>query len=466
MHLIARLRAANWNKIALVFFPIMTALLAGRLVSSESYKILALLLFSGAVLVLYLTHFEFFILFVLILNQELFNFLPREPLGSATYQDLLYVVLLTTGGWYFLRKKAVDKKNFSLMVIAFLGIVTVAVFNSYFQGQPILLGLKAAKGNFLFLFYFVFLTKNIDTKKLFRIIVITGVVLAAANNIQYIFFGELKIFQYSQALERAGQLRFLIGDFFTIFAPIIALSEYLTARKKAYLLAFIYMLGTVVVQGKTRGVIWGFLATILLLLYFSKRINFAKTVLIGVPVASILIWLGPAIQSSFVSEIYDLTKREFSEKSGNVGIRFEAYEYYFGEIRKSPFIGRGIWNEAFDAYLGDNPENMEEKGIFLSDIGMMDIFFRYGLMGIIWLLLLFKIIYKLTFMSAVRLKEQISLAIIGYFVFCFSTMPTLNCLLSLRTTVYLALILVLIDQQNRASQDHEERLEIRMLPSS
>jgi hypothetical protein len=207
----------------------------------------------------------------------------------------------------------------------------------------------------------------------------------------------------------------------------------------------------VIIQGKTRAVIWGFLVTLLLLLYLAKRINFRKTVLIGVPLMSFIIWIGPAIQSSFISEIYDLTKREFSEKSGNVGIRFDAYEYYFGEIRKSPLIGRGIWSDSFDAFLGDNPQNMEHKGLYLSDIGITIIIFHFGLMGVIWLLILFKKIYKSAFIGIGKLKENISAGLVGYFIFGLVTMPTLNCFLSLGTIIYLALVLALFNQQSYAS---------------
>lgn len=427
----------------------MIAILVGRLITSESYKFLLLLLFLSGVLLLYLKQVELFILFVLIINGEFFYLLPHEPLGRANYQDLLYIVLLITGAWYFLREKKYLEANFDIWIIAFMLILLVGVFNSHFHGQPFLLSIKAGKDYYLLLFYFVFRARNINMKKLFKLVVITGVFLALLNNIQYIFFGELKIFHVSRSLERAGQLRFLIGDFFTIFSPIIALGEYLKEKKKVYLIAFIYMIATVVMQGKTRAVIWGLMATTLLLLYYSKQISFLKAFFICVPLFTLFIWLGPYIRSTFIGEIYEETKYEIGQKAGNVGIRFDAYDYYFGEIMKSPVIGRGIWNLAFS---GDNPEDMSAKGFHLDDIGMTRLFFHFGLIGAIWLLIILAKVYKLAFFSLEKLKENIHYGLIGYFVFSIFTMLTLNSFSHRRTIIYFMLVLALLSQSNHSDQ--------------
>lgn len=453
MHVTMEIRTANWRKIALILFSVIVAFQVARLIAFESYQYLFLLLFSAMVLILYLKQFEFFILLMLIINHEFFYLLPGGLAERENFQDLLYIALLIIGVWYFFREKKQNEINFNIMIISFLLIAIFGVFNSYFHGQPLVLGLKAAKGYFLILFYFVFMAKNINVQKLFGLIVITGVLLALINNIQYIFFGKLDIFYFSRELERAGQLRFLIGDFFTIFSPIIALGEYLKAKKKMYLIAFIYMIGTVIVQGKTRAVIWGFVVAILLMLYFSKQINFIKAIFIGVPLFALSIWLMPAIKSTFVGEFYELTKYEVRQKEGNVGIRLDAYDYYFRETIKSPIIGRGIWN---DTFRGNNPEDMKYKGLHLSDIGITSLFFHFGLLGAIWLLMLLAKIYKLSFISIKILKENIHYGIIGYFIFSIATFLTLNCLVHRRNIIYLVLVLALLSQLNYSDQKSQK----------
>jgi hypothetical protein len=424
--------------------------MVSRVLTSESYKLLILFLFFVGVLLLYLKQMELFILFVLILNQEFFFLLPRESLiGTVNFQDFLYTVLFITGGWYFLREKRQNKANFDTWIIAFMFIIFLGVFYSYFHGQPLILSIKAAKPYFLVLFYFVFMGRNINTKKLFRFVVITGVFLALLNNIQYIYYGELRIFYASSNMERAGQLRFLIGDFFTIFSPIIALGEYLKAKKKIYLIASIYMIGTVFIQGKTRAVMGGLIVTILLLFYFSKRISFLKAFLIGIPLFTIFIWLGPHIRPTFIEEILKDTKYEFGRKTGNVGIRFNAYDYFFGEIMKSPIVGRGIWNESFK---GDNPEDMSVKGYQLDDIGMTRLIFHFGLIGAIWLLIIIVKACKIAFLGLGKLRENIPYGLIGYFLFSIFTALTLNSFTHERTIIYFMLVLALLNQSNNSDQ--------------
>lgn len=453
MHIATQIKISNLGKIASILFLLIATMLIGRSIASGSYVYFLFLLFVGGVLLLYLKQVEFFILLVLILNQEFFNLVPREILGGRYFQDILYILVFLTGAWYFFRKREHEEANFSIMIFSFLLLVVVAVFNSCLQGQSVMLGLKAARGNFLILFYFVFMARSINMTKLFRLIIITGFLLILLNNIQYIFFGEIKLFHYSLEelrVERAGQMRFLLGDFFTIFSPIIALGEYLRTKKKIFLVASIYMFSIVIIQGLTRAVIWGFIATIFLLLFYAKRINFSKTVGIGIPVVALLIWLGPVIQSTVFWELFETTKYEFTEQAGNIGVRFDSYEYYIGEIAKSPIIGRGIWN---DAYEGHNPEDMKHKDIHLGDIGITGHIFHWGLLGAVWLIVIFAKIYKTAFVSIGRLKEHIHYGIIGYFIFSIVTMATLNSFTSRRTIVYLALSLALLCQSKFFKKD-------------
>src|SRR4030042_5530114 len=217
----------KWRKLAL--FPVLGlgALFLSRAVSSGLYVLLLLPLFIGGITLLFLKQMELFILVILLWNHELFYLVPNALLGGKNFQGLDYVALFATGLWYFLRDKKPNDGTFNFAVIALILISLMAVINSFFSGQPLLLGIKAAKSYFLILFYFVFVARTINTKRLFKLVIITGVILSFLNNVQYLFMGKITIFHFSGEMERAGQMRFLIGDYFTIFGPIIAFGEYL-----------------------------------------------------------------------------------------------------------------------------------------------------------------------------------------------------------------------------------------------
>jgi len=450
----AQIVTAHWRKGALILIAGLGALLLSRAIASGlSIYFLSLIGLAG-VLFLFWKQFELFILLLLIINQEFFQLLPRAFLGEERqYQGLLFLVLPLAGVWFFLFNKKQTDRNLNILVLVFAGLALIGIINSSLQGQPFMLGVKAAKGYYLILFYFVFVTRKIDVRKFSRSVVIVGLLLTLVNNVQYIYFGKLTIFNLSREMERAGQLRFLIGEMFMLYAPMLALGEYLQSKKRFYLFAFIYMLATVIIQGQTRGVIWGFAFMGLFLFYMLKKLNVMKVVLVGVPLVALFLWVGPLLQKTFLGELYELTKYEISGRQGNVGVRYDTYGYYFGEVAKSPIFGRGIWN---DAYRGNNPEDMSYKDMYLSDVGITSLFFHLGLAGAVWLCLVFARVYKFTFTAFRRIRENAPLGIVAYFVFSFATLPTLNCLLASRTTLYLALSLAILSQMDRPPNDSDQ----------
>lgn len=449
----------NWRLVTLILSLVIMPLLIGRAIASGSYLFILLFLFSCFVLFFYLKLFELFIMMTLIINHNVFYLLPVEPLGKYSYESLLLIVLFITIVVVLLmklQKKDVFHTQFGILIICLLIMSILGALRSSYLGQPLMLGLKKAIVVFSpIVFYFIFQSKKIDDQRLFNLIVVIGVCLALLNNIQYLFYGKLKLFQYTSEMVRAGHLRYLVGGFFTIFSPIVALSQYLTMGRKRFLLAFIYMLGTVVLQGQTRAVIWGFLVTGFFMFYIAKKIQLKKILYIGVPIGVLLIWFLPVIQSGRWGEFYQLTKSEITNREGNWGGRLDAYNFYFAETMKSPLMGRGIWNETFDVYLGDNPEDRGPSRFGLSDIGIMILLFRFGLIGALWLVLLLLKVYRTMFSRFGELKENVQYFVAGYFVFGLATILTIDCFTQQGVIIYLALNLALLSQMNGSARKED-----------
>jgi hypothetical protein len=409
---------------------------------------IVIVIFTAALFLLYYKDFEFFILSVLIINQEFFYLVSRTHLDVANYRDLLYILLPFLMVVYLFKRIKLPRTIF-LLILAFFIVIFIAVINATQQGQPLLLGLKAAKGYYLILYFFIFFSRPINIHRLTRIIVITGVLLMILNNIQYIAWDSIKLFEYIKDVDviRGGRRRFLMGDFFTIFAPIIALGAYLQQKKRWYLVAFLYMTATIIVQGQTRAVIFGLMVATLMLFFIGQRIR------IRVIVGALLIVAGfilfeQMLQDTFIGSLFQETRLELTQKSGNIGIRYDAYDYYWNEISQHIVIGRGIWNDAFTDY---NPEDMKYRNLHLSDIGIMNFFFHTGLIGLSWLIMLLVWVYRKNFRGFGKLHAQINYGIIGYFIFSLATMATLNCLTDRFTIIYLALALAIITQYDRSS---------------
>lgn len=419
----------------------------GKIIASSDDKFIILGLCLVGAFIIFQIDFELFIMSTLVINHEFFYLAPRDILGTANYQDILYLMLPLILSTYVVKRLASPPVFYKFIVVFFL-IIIIAVITPILQGQSLMLGLKAAKGYYLLLFYFVFVLRKIDVERLTRLIVLTGIALMILNNLQYVGWGSVQLFQYSREfdLERSGQLRFLMGDFFTIFAPIVALGAYLQQKRKWYLAAFLYMTATVFIQGQTRAVIFGLIVTTVALMYLSQRIRL-KLFIGSLALVAIFTLLEPLLQETFVSGLFQETALEISKRSGNVGIRFEGYDYYWTEISNNFLTGRGVWNEAFS---GNNPENMKDKNIFIVDVGIMGFLFHTGLLGFIWLSVLLYRVYRIHNVSIGRLRESINYWVAGYFIFSVVTLATLNCLVQRSTIIYLALALALISQYVRS----------------
>jgi len=445
----------NLRSLALIFFIGFSIVIMAWMIAFGHYKYFFLFLSIWAILFLFFKQYEFFILLLLILNQEVFFLFPQMRLiaGRQYFQDFLFGIILITGVWYFFHKRDENEINFNKYVIAFMFIIGIALAYTLLHGQPLMYGLGAARYYFFILFYFVFMSRKINVERLFKLIIIVGAILFLLNNIQYIFFGKITIFYIIREGERAGVLRFLVGGYFSTFALLITFGEYLKTRKKIYLGVAVYIFAIIALQGQTRMVVFGLVITILVMMYLAKFIDFAKILLFGVPTLVLVVWLLPVIQSSVIGKWYQLTKYEFTGRTGNIGIRFDTYEYYLSEFVKSPLIGRGVWN---DGFRENNPEDLKDLGIHLSDIGIMSVLFHFGMIGVLWLIFVFIKIYKNIFPGKDRSNNNVHYGLIGYFIYNIITMVTLNGITTRRCIIYLALVMAIVSQLKTSEPALEE----------
>jgi hypothetical protein len=436
-----------FQKAIVVFLVIGFPMVLARLILSRS-----VLLFLGAglfvilVFALYLKSFEALILFALAINEEFFLLIPRAPLGKYNFQALLYVILIVVAFLTVFLGAERRKLVFGPQVVGLFLLTVMGIANSFFHGQPAGLSLKAGLGYYLILFYFVFSSKVIDQRKLFSLMATMGVVLTFLNNLQYVFFGRLRIFDYDREMIRQGRLRFLVPEMFLIFTAIFVFAAYLSYKKKGYLWASAYMLGTILIQGQTRAHAWGLFVAVFGLLVLSKKLTVPKALALGIPALAVAVWLLPLLRNTTFGRMFELTRDELSSEKGSIAVRMETYDYYLGEIAKSPLIGRGIWNDLFDAYMGDNPEDVKYKNLHLSDVGLLSLVFHFGLLGVLWLVWLVVKAAKLMGSSLRGGGPSPLYASAGYFLCSLAAMLTLNCLTRKDSVIYLALVLVLIGQ--------------------
>jgi len=423
---------------------LLCSIFVGFLIFSSNWVTLSAAMFFLFVTFLYLNNFEGFLLLFLVLNENLFYVIPYN---TFSYRELMFPMMgIALIGTLLYRvnhknKTEASKAFLNKYIYFFLCMVCVSIFIPYFYaGQNLILGLRASRWFFLILMYFVIINKHINKKRFLNYVIITGILLCILNNVHYVFWGDINIFSNFRFGERVGEIRFLCGVTFILFSSFCALGLYLKLNHPFYLLSFLYMGLTSIIQGKTRMLIFGLIFTAVILMATTKK--FSKELVVFLIFALIsymfIVTAFPNIYAkSKVGKIHALTKREVLSRSGNYGVRIEAYKFYVKEWMESPIFGMGSWNDKFEGnkYFYEK----SKYGVHLSDIGFMFVLFQFGLVGFIWLILILKMIFcdKQHILNA-------SPELKGYLIFSIVTAATLNNVLSPFNVVYFSFILGLL----------------------
>ena len=406
---------------------------------------------------LYDRNFELFLCLLIIINFEFFSLLPRFS-EHGIYREILLPIVL----FYFLEDRFLvqlfpeyEREQFSFgkygsWIIIYMAIVALGIGVASFRGQPILLGIKAAKYYPLFLVYFIIVNHKIDINKFTRYFVILCCVLAALIGIQWVFFNKLELFYFYEDanLLRTGAdtgLRIIVGAQFISISAVIAFAKYLKSRSKTYLCVFIGLFSTVIIIIQTRAAIIAILITTFFL-FLNDRKFLIKRLAIGlyaiVFLSSLVVYCeayhpGLLARSRMVRiTMENLQDLEDKTKGGSVYLRKKCYEYYFGEARKSILIGHGICNFTWEG----NPEAWRQKvlGFYLSDIGIMHLLYDSGLAGLLWFLAgLIRFIP-----DAVQANQYQEVG--AYFVLGAIMMPTIDLFISLNNIFLFGIFLALM----------------------
>ncbi len=441
---------ANYTEyIGVVLLGLLTALGLMRM----PLALLGLLCVVGCAYLL-LRQTEWYLLLALVMNENFFNLISPDyvPL-IPSYRNLIFI-LFFLNALLLLRSEPHKSQPayFKRYVACFLGLISVAIVVPYFfGGQDFIWGIRASRWFFLLLFYLVFMYRSVDIERLFRLILIAAVIVCLLNNVQYLFYHRLNIFfsDIDTVVCRIGKIRLMYGGTFVIFAFFIALGKYVRKMEFRYLGLAMYFFLTIAIQTKSRMVIAGFILASLIMLFFS---TIKKTYLI---VLMSLVLVISSCQflythTQFFKKMVQLSVFELAEKTGTYFVRLKAYRFYGREWLKSPIVGKGIWNDRYQQ--SKYAYEKEKHGLILADIGWMAVLFRFGLLGMIWLMMLY---IRLFFFKSPPFFQCYE--VMGYLVFSVVTALTLDTVLSQKTILYLAVSLGILERYAYAQQGKKAR---------
>lgn len=377
---------------------------------------------------------ELFICLLIPVNFEFFHLVPRVGQFDNYQEALLIVIFLHLLEYFLLRPIVRGKTNkpqqgivFGYFVYAYLVLVIIGSITSLFSGQPLELALMATKGHFTILVFFLIAYRDFDFYKFFNYLFITVGILGLILIIQYAVFDYVKIFYFYKDtdthirdLNELRGLRLLEGVELIGICAVAAFSFYIQNSKKRYLFAFLFFFFLIIFVAKYRMYIAAIPPACLIIFILFKGFHpkvflLLFSILFILPLTTIVLINTPTVQEHALVQSMAKDFSGIGSGEGNIDIRFKAYEYYFTETLKNPWLGRGVLNNNWEG--NSTGDLIKDFGIFLSDIGIFHIFVNFGLIGVGYFLLLFATIFRFA------IKYKLQLAIVSYFifglVFCF-----------------------------------------------
>jgi hypothetical protein len=372
----------------------------------------------------YQKNIEFFVCILIILSQSFFYLLPKSTITDNLNLILLSIIIILLFERIITHRLILGR--YGVWVSLFMVLLIIGILVAYMAGQDLLLGVKAAKYMPVILIYFTVINSSINLNKFLKYYIILAILVAALTVIQSVLGDSLSIFPgipdwYTEQYERTGMLRLSVGYFVIASAAVISFAIFLQTYNIFYLIAAVCLDIQIVFICQTRAVIVGVALSILFLIVMVKNFSISRVIIIITTCC--LLSLG---YSFFLTEkpigiaITNLIKQsqnEISKNKGSYGARRQTYIYYFRQLKQKIFLGQGVLNINWEM----NPEKkLKKAGLFLADIGIMDLFVMSGLAGFVWFLFGFLKMWK----DILLYREYLQAS--SYIILATIIMPTID----------------------------------------
>lgn len=267
-----------------------------------------------------------------------------------------------------------------------------------FWGQNILLSFRISIEIYRYVFFFLLIKASISEKKLVKIIDFY-VIFILVLKISYISFNLYGYFGYNEGIspdESRGLLRPKIeGIEFAILSLFLHINNFFK-NKKILDIFFILLAVISIFLELTRQII--FFTTITSLLFILKNSKY-KFILITVIGVSIYFIPNILIKSKLpiINDMIELSQTQIeSNKNGNKDIRLIETQYflfYFNETIPQIIIGNGQ-PHGYSEYGKKIIRLSENEELYTNDIGYIQLFIGFGLVGLALFFSLYYSIFK------------------------------------------------------------------------
>jgi len=332
---------------------------------------------------------KLYVFFILLVSVEFFtlSFIGEELQKNLEAIAIISMLLLLVAKLITNPIQIKDKfyKDAKKGIIIILIAVILSSFSALlFYQQPLKITLVAQRSMYFYLFFFFLYHYKVKIKFLEKLLIIMGVLFST------VYFAAIFSPNIISAkiLEERGTFRIgLPGIIFIIIGLFYSLQKIIYERNYKFAFLALLFITNIIATG-TRTIIG---ITVLLSVFYLYQSLHKKNIFSTLLAFSIFI-IGTFIFYNIIEFVFILYERALAGKEGNFQIRLYAISFFFTDLFKSNYAY--IFGNGFGSQLSSYGNQLlylkKNYGLYLSDIGILGDYIRYGILFLLGVLIIIK----------------------------------------------------------------------------
>lgn len=396
---------------------------------------------------------------IVILSENAFYLVSSDKINASNsvHLDDYGMVLFVIWAYIVFRRYKdvkVDKYRFKWLVLFIFILVIVSSVRAFqLYGQPIFMGIRPQRMFIvLFLVYFPLmkvLKGNRDFYlKLEKVLFVVGGLELVLYTAQYLLYNKI-IFLHMPISQRFGDIRLQFASSIISILPFFVANnlanKYKIKINICFLIAILFY-NSVVIKGRLATV--ALIAT-LFIIFIIHRKTIKMKILLSIfgTMMLLIIMLSSTIAQSYLAVI----NPTYVTNDSNAKLRSQGKQFYLNELKGYEVLGRGYINVLFkNAYIHSG---MEKNYLFV-DNGIFGFYFLYGLIGVLWAIILITKFYKYSIRNYLK---QNNYTFLGFSIYITFLLPNIMYIYWGWGAFYTAILMAMVE-----SNDNEENERLKL----
>jgi hypothetical protein len=318
-------------------------------------------------------------------------------------------LILFVGCNYLIKGKQTHNHTYSLKLkYLYLAVFTSTLASYYFNGQPFLHSIISSRILYYYLFYEALHIIKPSFKLVRNSIVIISSLYISIFLLQFTIY-PIEIVFSGMTADRAKVRIRMPGRAFAFYMALWSLFIVVakTQVNKAKAIVLWFGSNVTILLAVTRSIILSIVVSQLLLLLKFQRKNILIIAIPAVVIVLLFYLVMDRIDPNLLSNLINVTKENNSE--GEDTLRALAFQHFFTDITSRPWAfifgnGNPTGGENFTSAYALKSKSEGELGFFLDDLGVFGTTYRYGIFYFIFIISMFRTIYKWFYRAEINRK--------------------------------------------------------------